>query len=191
MIFRRIRGRKLEERVERAVYALSMQATRLQQIARDTERLAKSTFDKCVKAQVDEDKVRASLYATECAQARKVHNAVLLAQTALEQIQLRLRTIKELKTLMQEVAPIAKIAKSLRGNIAHLAPGVSFELRDIDNVLGNMMVEAGSVTKLGEIGVLNEEARRIIDEASVIAEQRVKETFPKPLPEAPESEREV
>jgi division protein CdvB (Snf7/Vps24/ESCRT-III family) len=167
----------LEERIDRALYHLGLQQAKLERIAADTEKIAQETFEKCVQAEAEKDSVRASLYATECAQARKVAQTLLTSKMAVEQIMIRLQTLKEFKNVVSEVGPVAKIAKSLKGKLEKVAPGVSLGLRDVNDTLESTLIEAGEVTG-GEAVIPTHEADDILREAALVADQKLKEKFP-------------
>jgi division protein CdvB (Snf7/Vps24/ESCRT-III family) len=177
-ILRTLHKPPLSQRIDRAIYLLNLQQAKLERISQDTEKISQETFDKCVKAQTEGDNVRASLYATECAQARKVAHTLLASRMAVEQMMLRLQTLKEFKNVVKEIVPVAKVAKSLRGKLTSLVPGVSLELRDVNDTLENMLIEAGEIAKGGEVGAPSHEADSILQQAAIIAEHKTKERFP-------------
>ena len=167
----------LEERIDRALYKLGMQQAKLERVRQETEKLAQETFDKCIQAQLDKDDQKATLYATECAQARKVGQTILTSQMAVEQIMIRLQTLKEFKNVVSEIGPVSTVAKTLKGKLTNLAPGVSVELRDVNVSLEGMLVEAGEVSR-SEGPIATHETDDILSQASLVAEQKLKERFP-------------
>jgi hypothetical protein len=80
------------------------------------------------------------------------------------------------------------IVKETRGRLEGVIPEVAGELGNINALLNDTLVETGAVAPTAlEIETSSEEARRILDEASTLAEQRMKERFPElpqvaPLP---------
>lgn len=168
---------RLDEKIERAIYSLSTQQARLDQIAHEVERAYKDTFDKCVKAQMEKDNARAALYATEAAQARKVAHTLLLSRMAIEQIMLRLQTLREFGNVVNIVDPVSKVVRALRDKLTYLAPGVSLELRSVEDTLNSMILESGAIVRFGEISATGE-GEKILAEASAVAEAKLKEKFP-------------
>jgi division protein CdvB (Snf7/Vps24/ESCRT-III family) len=141
-------------------------------------------FDKCIKAQMQHDNARAAMYANESAELRKMAKITLHSQLALEQVALRLETIREFGDVAAMMAPVASVVRAIHKQIAGVIPEVGFELGEIGEMLNGMVMEAGEATGTGyDFEASNEEAQKILTEAGAIAEQRMKERFPE-LPTA-------
>lgn len=141
-------------------------------------------FERCVRAQQEKDLSRAAMYANEVAQQRKMCRLILKSQLALEQVILRLETVREFGDIAKVLGPATNIVLQVQTEIGGLVPEVSMGLSRIDEMLASLMVEAGSVT--GEtlaVQVGDEEAQRILREASEVAAQRLRSSWPE-LPEA-------
>ncbi|MHC1586866.1 MAG: hypothetical protein ACXQTV_04915, partial [Candidatus Hecatellaceae archaeon] len=88
------------------------------------------------------------------------------------------------------MAPITSVIHSLKGKLSGIVPEVSYELGSIGEMLNGMMVEAGVAAGAPSLPeASSEESKRILQEAALVAEQRMKEKFPE-LPEAYSSEGE-
>ena len=169
----------LKERVAHASFRLHTQLeklehmyTRLQQ--RDTE-----LFQRCVGAQVSNDPGHAKIYANECAEIRKIAKVVLGSQLALERVILRLETVGEFSDVMVEIAPLMCIVRETKSKIAGIVPHVANELEEVNNMLGDLTVEAGEVTADSlAVETTDEDARKVLEETGLIAEQKVRDHFP-------------
>ncbi|MEM2793335.1 MAG: hypothetical protein QW511_01625, partial [Candidatus Methanomethylicia archaeon] len=127
------------------------------------------------------DFAHAVIYATECAEIRKMAKIVLSTQLAIERVILRLQTVESLGELIVAMGPVVGVVRQLKDQIIGIMPEISFELENVNSMLSGLVVEAGlSDVKSIEVNVENPEAKRIIDEASLIAEQRINERFPSP-----------
>jgi division protein CdvB (Snf7/Vps24/ESCRT-III family) len=119
------------------------------------------------------------MYANECAEVRKMAKVTLQCQMALEQVYLRLETIKEFGDVAKMMAPVASVVHSIKNQISGVMPEVGFELGQIGEVLSGVVDEAGEVTGSGyETNASGEEAQRILGEANTIADQHMKDKFP-------------
>jgi len=148
-------------------------------IARDRE-----LFEACVAAEQELDRDRATIYANEIAQLRKMSRTILKSQISLDKVILRLETIKDFGDVMNVLAPATRIVKQIQAELSGIVPEVSHNLSVIDEMLESVLVEAGSFTAAtAPISVADREARRILEEASEIAAQRMSKQFPE-LPEA-------
>src|SRR3990170_585178 len=85
----------LRERIALCIYRLRNQKAKIATLAARMEQRDREFFSKCVVAQMAKDSVRASMYANECAEVRKMARLTLRCEFALEQIILRLETVEE------------------------------------------------------------------------------------------------
>lgn len=182
-IFRKVEDKlhpvPLKERIEHASFRLNTQFEKLEHTytrlhQRDTE-----LFQRCVGAQLSNDPGHAQLYANECAEIRKIATVVLGSQLALERVILRLKTIEEFGNLMAQMAPVMSIVKETKSKIAGIVPQVASELDDVNNLLSDMAVETGEVTANSlPIETTDEDARKVLEETGLIAEQKLRDHFP-------------
>lgn len=173
----------LKDRVMHARSRLDIQKERLQSIASKIQQKDRELFQRCIGAEMSKDLAHARLYANECAEVRKIAQVVLSSQLALERVILRLDTILEFGELMTDMKPIVGVVAETKGRIAGIVPHVASELEQINSMLGDLSMEAGPVleTSVGE-ETASEEAKKVLEESSAIAEERLSQTFPK-LPE--------
>jgi division protein CdvB (Snf7/Vps24/ESCRT-III family) len=151
---------------------LEHMSSRLQQ--RDKE-----MFQRCIGAQLSKDTAHAALYANECAEIRKMAHITLSSELALERVILRLQTIEEFGDVMAQLAPVIGVVRETRGRIAGVIPEVAGELGEVNNMLSDMSLETGEVQEQDiEMAASNTEARKVLEESSIIASQRIKERFP-------------
>ncbi len=169
----------MKEQIASALYRLKVQQNKLESAAMRMQQHDKDIFGKCVNAQVAHDAARASMYANECAEVRKMAKVTLQCQLALEQVSLRLETIEEFGDIARMMAPVASVVHSIKNQITGVIPEVGFELNEIGEVLNGVVVEAGEATGTSyDMEASGAEAQRILGEASTIAEQHMKERFP-------------
>ncbi len=148
----------------------------------------KALFSKVVDAYSKHETQRANVFASELAELRKMANFMMNAQLALERVDLRLKTVTQLGNVAATLAPIGKVLSSIRSGVAGVLPNAETELGAIGNLLDEIMIEAGQTTGMGpDFGVANEDAIKILNEAAIVAEERMKEKFPE-LPSLKASE---
>jgi len=176
--FRVISPRIIDILTHLKVQAEKLKRTYHRLLARDKE-----LFEACVRAEQELDRDRATIYANEIAQLRKMSRTILKSQISLEKVILRLETIRDFGDVMNVLAPATKIIRRIQSDLSGLVPEVAHNLRMVDEMLEGVMVEAGNVTGATvSVMVADIEARRILDEASEIAAQRMSNQFPE-LPE--------
>lgn len=169
----------LRERISYTVYRLKTQSTRLQQAERRMTDHYTELFRKCTNAVMAKDTTRASMYANECAEIKKMSQTIVRSMFAIEQVMLRLETIEEFGDVVVTMNPVAGVIHALRGSLAGIMPEVSYTLGEIGDQMNNMVMEAGGASAITVNAFSSgEEAERILNDANIIAEQKMKEKFP-------------
>jgi division protein CdvB (Snf7/Vps24/ESCRT-III family) len=173
----------LKERIAHAIFRLSAQQSKLEHTSSKLRQRDQELFQRCIGAQVSKDSAHAKIYANECAEIRKIAKVVLSSQLAIERAVLRLQTVEEFGDVLVQIAPVIDVVKETKSQIAGVVPEVGNELEEVNSMLSDMSLETGEPEDPAfENTVNNEEARRVLQESSAIAEEKVKEQFPK-IPE--------
>jgi len=147
-------------------------------------------FAKTVAAVQKHETQRASMFANELAEVRKVGKMVTQSKLALEQIVLRLNTITELGDIVATLAPATSIVRNVKQDIVGVMPDAEGELGEVSSLLSGILVDAGSMGGYSlNFEVANEEAEMALSEAAAVAESRMKGKFPE-LPQPAEEEAE-
>ena len=168
----------LKSRISEAVTRLRIQSNKLGQTANRMEIRDKRMFGKVVKAVMSKDQERATMYANECAEVRKVAKLIISSQLALERVQVRMETVGDMGDILISVAPAVEVIQGIKDTIRMVVPEVSFELDQIHSMLSETVIEAGHMYDRSYSMDATEEAGKILGEANAVAEQRVKERFP-------------
>jgi division protein CdvB (Snf7/Vps24/ESCRT-III family) len=148
-------------------------------------------FERVVRAEAEKDRERAAVYASEIVQVRKIAKTILVAITTLEKVVLRLDTVKEAieaKEILSspELGVLRPLTESLRG----VMPEVSLELGKINENLEEAMLSFGTIDSYNYVPeVRDEDVQAILKEASEVAVQRMKTSFPELPASARETER--
>ncbi len=195
-VFRRVQDRihpgpPLKERLTNSIYRIQVMRHRMDDTENRLTQKDKDMFNKCVNAQMAKQTDRAAMYANELAEMRKIAKLILRSQMALEQVELRLATIRDFGDVAVTMAPIIGIVHAIKNQLMGVMPEVSYELGTIGETLNSLVVEAGDVTGTGyDIEASSEEATKILTEANAVAEQKMKERFPELPIAVPAAERE-
>lgn len=138
-------------------------------------------FKRIVHSLQNHDSHYAKVLSSELSQVRKMKQMAMSAKLALEQIQLRLNTITELGDVVVTLSPAMSEIKGLQGKLSSMMPKADQSLGEISNLLGNIMNESGHIPTADiapSNSGLNEDAMKIIEEASTIVEESMKDKFP-------------
>lgn len=169
----------LKERIARALYKLNVQLEKLDQKASRLEQRDREIFERCIGAHLAKDYAHAAIYANECAEIRMMAKIVISAELALERVILRLQTIEEIGDVLSQMAPVVGVVRETRGKLAGVIPEVANELGDINSLLNNTLLEAGEAkVQSFDVAVSSEVAKKVLDEANAVADQKIIERFP-------------
>jgi len=173
----------LREQISFTVYRLKLQQRRLDQAYERMQNHYDRLFRKCTNAVLAKDSARSSIYANECAEIRKMCQTIIRSQYAIEQVMLRLQTVEEFGDIVVEMSPVAGVISSIKSHLAGIVPEVSYKLGEIGDNLNDLVMEAGGASSVSwSISSSGEESEKILADANMIAEQKMKEKFPT-LPE--------
>ncbi len=175
----------LKPMIEQAIRQIQVQITKLDLVyARIKERGLK-IFNNVVQSIQKHDIQYASMFANELIEVRRMNKMVAQSKLALEQIMLRLATVRDLGDITSTIGPTIPVIKSIKSGLARVVPEAENEIREISDLLNDVVINASqTVEERINFRILNEDAERILAEASTIAEERVKHIFPK-IPELP------
>jgi division protein CdvB (Snf7/Vps24/ESCRT-III family) len=169
----------LKPRLDLAVRQIQVQTAKLDATSTKLRERDNQIFNKIVSAIQKHDTQHASVYANELAEIRKMNRMVTQAKLALEQIVLRLNTITELGDIVVTLTPAMSVIRNVKQGLVSVLPEAENEIGEISGLLSSILVDAGTVGGYSlNFEALNEEAEKVLAEASAVAEQRMKEKFP-------------
>jgi division protein CdvB (Snf7/Vps24/ESCRT-III family) len=135
-----------------------------------------------VEALQHHDSERAKALAREEAELRKMATTIDHLKTALEQVEVRLETARDLGDLTLTLSQAMSLAREAKAGLAKALPGADTALGEVMTTLDSLITGFGELTELNlaqsEVG---EEAQAILAEAAAVAEKRLSENLP-PLP---------
>ena len=170
---------KIRERLETAIRQLELQNRKLDVALMSLKEKDKHYYNRILDALRMRDRNRAILYANELAEVRKALRSVHQAKLAIEQIALRLSTVKELGDIIVTLVPAVSVIRSIRGSLSEVLPQADEEFATISNMLSNILVDAGQIGGFTiDFTTANEEAEKILKEAEEQVEREMKEKLP-------------
>ncbi len=174
-----IKPTPMKRRIQIASHRLRLQTSRLDRTISQMEARDKTLYDRCVKAMEARDTQTATLFANECVQIRKLVKSSLASQICLEQALLRLETIEQFGDMVHSMGAVKGIIGAVREELEGKLPGISTSLGDVEDSLSSLTVEIGeAVESEGTYIPASDESARVLKEADLMAEQKMKEKFP-------------
>lgn len=139
-----------------------------------------------MKMQKHDDK-HAAIFANELVEIRKMMRMVAQARYALEAIALRIETVRDLGDVVVALAPAVAAVKNVQKGVAGVIPAAEDRFTEITGLLSDLLVDAGQTGEVKlDFKLANEDAEKILAEASVLAEKNLKQKIPEIPSDIPE-----
>ena len=136
-------------------------------------------FKDVVASLAKHDAQHAAVYANELAEVRKMGKIVTQAQLAMEQISLRLGTITDLGEIATTLAPAVSVIRNMKEGLTLALPEADKEISEISGLLSSVLIDASTTGGISlNFDAANEDAQKVLEEAAMVAEQRMKDSFP-------------
>ncbi|MDE1858698.1 MAG: Snf7 family protein [Thaumarchaeota archaeon] len=139
------------------------------------EQRRKSLFDTTVKAMMTKDESKASIYANEWAELRKVGKVVYASELALTQVVLRLESIVDVGDVMAHMSSAFKVLSKVNKTVSGLVPSLDQASEDINAALSETMVGMGNIAPTVQLNIQDGSGEEIVEQARKLAEQRAQE----------------
>ncbi|ABN69589.1 conserved hypothetical protein [Staphylothermus marinus F1] len=180
----------IEKKAIIAHYRVKTALGRINNYLAKIEQRDRELFQSVVDALIKRDERKAKMYAKEVSELRKVAKQLITVQYALEHASLKLETFLVFGGAMKELQPIVGVMKEAVGIVRSVAPDVWIDLqvalRELESSMNTGIADISAELDVG----LDSEARKIFEEAKIVAEQKLKEHYaelPKLLTEAEKS----
>lgn len=170
----------LKPKIEEAIKIISLQLQRLDLKGTKIKEYDKALFEQVVYHYGRRDVARAKMYASELSEVRKLAKLIATTKLALEQIGVRLSTIKEYGDVAASVAPALFAVKNIYGGITQFMPEAEQSFQKLGDVLDGLMVEASQYSDhIVSPTYITEEGQGILKTASKMAEMDLSKALPK------------
>jgi len=181
----------LKPKIEDAQKKLQLQISKLDGISNKMHEKDHLIFKRIVYAMQNHDSQYAKVLSNELSQIRKMNKMVSSAKLAMEQIQLRLNTITELGDVVVTLSPAMSVIKGIQGGLSSMMPEADQSFGQISDLLSNIMNDSSQIpnTEISGTGMISEDSMKILEEASMVVEQSMKDKFPD-LPSSSEVDQE-
>jgi division protein CdvB (Snf7/Vps24/ESCRT-III family) len=135
-------------------------------------------FQEVVDSQISRDERRAKIYAKEVAAVRKVMKQLYQVQYMLQQVALKLETFLIFHNATGEIKPVLAIMNQAVGILRESAPAdlwieIMSAARELEATMDTSVVDVSVGTDVA----LDTEAKKVYEEAKIVAEQKLKERY--------------
>ena len=172
-------GGPLKPRLDAVQKKIRVQVSRLEEMHKEMKEKDDEIFHKLVASIKENNATYTTLLSADLDKARHLSRGVFLARVALEKIEARLSSASDFGDLVIVLSPAMAVVKNLRSSLTPLVPEMEEELGLISELLSGILVDAGQVGGYTiNFETANEEAVRLIDEATATVDQKMNEDFP-------------
>jgi response regulator of citrate/malate metabolism len=103
----------------------------------------------------------------------------IISQLSLEKAIIRLQRITEFKDVLRDLSPVISILNETQSRISDFVPEVATGIGEANTMLNELSSEVTVPnSKNFETTKANEEVEKVLEESSILAEQRLKDQFP-------------
>ena len=157
---------------------------KLETVLTRLEHRDKELFEMAVKAMVNGDRDRASIYAGEVLEVRKLMKNVRTVDLALEKVKIRLETLTTMEDIGSELPGVIALLEAVRPQLQVISPELAASVDKVIMEVNNIVVttQAPVPRTVESVIIATPEAEKVLKEVEKQAEKEIEERLPK-LPE--------
>jgi len=159
-----------------------VQQGRLNQASFRLKERHKVLFETCVGAVEKNNKDRATIFAGEVAEVRKLIKFLYDVELAIERVILRLETIRELSDIVVDLKPSLRLLQRVSQDLFEVLPDVSSELSKVNDTISETLYSTKITADPSMIPVERKTpgGEEILNEVTMVVEQKLSEALPEP-----------
>jgi division protein CdvB (Snf7/Vps24/ESCRT-III family) len=165
----------VKPKISSTIKEIELHRRELENLRVKLDQRRKSLFETTVKAMMAKDKSKASVYANEWAELRKVGKVVYASELALTQVVLRLESIVDVGDVMSHMSMAFKVLRKVNKTVQGLVPSLDQASDEINNALTETMAEMGNVSPSISLNIQTESGEELVEQARKLAEERAEE----------------
>jgi len=174
------RAPPLKDAISDTILRLTQQKRKLEILSLKIKSREKALFDSVAMAIEKKDPERAKIYANELAEVKKVQKNVRKSILVLEQLVIRMETLRELGTAFAQLKPTLEVVRQVSDQLSEVMPEVSNELSNIGSVLGEALTGVNINLTQEELLVKMPNCDKIIEEAAKHLREKIENELPIP-----------
>ena len=165
----------VKPKIASTIKEIELHRRELENLRGKLELRRKALFDTTVRAMMAKDKSKASVYANEWSELRKVGKVVYASELALTQVVLRLESIVDVGDVMSHMSMAFKVLRKVNKTVQGLVPSLDQASDEINNALTETMAEMGTVSPSISLNIHTESGEELVEQARKLAEERAEE----------------
>jgi division protein CdvB (Snf7/Vps24/ESCRT-III family) len=169
------REENVKPKISSTIKEIELHRRELENLRVKLEQRRKSLFDTTVRAMAAKDRSKATVYANEWSELRKVGKVVYASELALTQVVLRLESIVDVGDVMLHMTMAFKVLRKVNKTVQGLVPSIDQASAEINNALTETMAEMGNVSPSITLNIRTESGEELVEQARKLAEERAGE----------------
>ena len=169
------REENLKPKIASTIKEIELHRRELENLRGRLEQRRKNLFDTTVKAMMAKDKSKASVYANEWSELRKVAKVVYASELALTQVVLRLESMVDVGDVMIHMSTAFRVLRNVSKTVQGLVPALDQASDEINSTLTETMAEMGNVSPTISLNIRSESGEELVEEARKLAEERAQQ----------------
>jgi len=179
--------KNLRGKFDQVARTINIQVSKLQNQYNNIQRKEQTYYSKVISAIKEGDRQRAAIYSNEVAEVRKALKSINQSKLVLEQIGLRLNTVKDIGDIVTALAPANNLIQSIKSSMSTIVPTAGNEMDSLQDMMTGVLVDA---TQSGAVGIdmnaASDEAAKILQEVESQVQRETEIQLPS-APDAPEA----
>ena len=165
----------MRPRISSTIKEIEFHRKELENLRSRLEQRRKGLFDTTVKAMMTRDQPKATIYANEWAELRKVGKVVYASELALTQVVLRLESMVDVGDVMSHMSMAFRVLQKVNKAVTGLMPSLDQASEDINNALSETMVGMSNISPSIQLNLKTESGEELVEQARKLAEERAEE----------------
>lgn len=189
-IAEKIHPKPLPQKISECIFSLKVQQRKIERTSYHMQERDQSLYGKCVLAIRGRNTELAGIYADECEQLRKIAEAVIFGETAVQQAILRLEDLIDSDSVYSAgiMMSVARVLREVMRGLEDAMPEISMDLFEVVKTLEKAAHPRMRMqTQIGDITSPPNETTELLKTAEEVTAGKMKKRFPK-LPEVPRNE---
>ena len=169
----------LKPRVNAVMDQINSQVSKFDIILNEIKTKDYEIFRSMLSSVKDNNTLSSRISLSNLVQITKLIKIVSLSKVVFENLNVKLSTVSSIIDLVSILSPGIALVKNVRSSLISYMPESKYEIGSISDLIGGILVDAGQIgSYIINFEIANEKASYLIKEASLIAEQKIKEEFP-------------
>ena len=169
------REENVKPKIASTIKEIEQHRKELENLRAKLEQRRKVLFDTTVRAMMAKDQSKATIYANEWSELRKVGKVVYASELALTQVVLRLESILDVGDVMFHMSMAFKVLRKVNKTVQGLVPSLDQASSDISSALTETMAGMENISPSISLNIQTETGEELVEEARKLAEQRAEE----------------